>query len=798
MTDNETYAMKTFRFSVPDMDCPAEEGEIREALGRLPEVAAVSADTAARTIAVKASLPGPQRILEALERCGHPGRAAAETGTGAELEVIVPAMDCPVEVAEIRAELGRHPSLPEGRYDTARRRITFPAGREAAPEILEAIAAAGFEARLAVSRAAEPARVRLPWARLGAALALALAAELCSEAWPGAPAVLEAGPLALGAPQLLALAIAAASVLLSGFRTVRKGFASLARARFNMSALMALAVTGAFATGNWAEGAMVMALFELSEAIEQLCLQYSRDATRSLLSIAPKHATVLRRGNWEKVEASDVLPGETVRVLAGERISLDGTVTSGNSAADESMITGESLPVEKKRGDAVFAGTVNTTGVLEIRVKSCASESMASRIISLVEQAEQTKAPVQRFVDRFAVVYTPCVFAAAVATALLPPLFLGDWAGWLYKGLVLLVIGCPCALVIGTPVTIVSAITNAVRQGLIVKGGLFMEQGRLLKNVALDKTGTITSGHPSCTDVVLLSPGITRRKALELASALSQLSDHPVSSAITRLARDEHALGEPAEGLAAIPGSGISAMLRGSRLTLVKPSGVARPGAALPDAARALEADGKSVSVLCDLFGPVAAFGVSDSLKPGVRESVARLKACGLTPVMLTGDSEAAAARVAGLAGIGRFHARLLPGDKLRRIALLQKEGLTAMAGDGINDAPALAASDIGFAMGVRGTDSALEASDVMLMDDNIGKIAYFKRLSERTYRLLVENIAFALAVKAAFALLDFAGLASMWMAVFADTGVTLLVVANGMRMLRWGDPAPTPKSLGK
>jgi Cd2+/Zn2+-exporting ATPase len=356
---------------------------------------------------------------------------------------------------------------------------------------------------------------------------------------------------------------------------------------------------------------------------------------------------------------------------------------------------------------------------------------------------------------------------------------------WIYKGLVLLVIGCPCALVISTPVTIISALACAAREGIVIKGGKYLEEGRLLKNVALDKTGTITTGRPVCTDVIPVSPKLSENAALERASALSQLSDHPVSTAITHAARKAKSLGGPAEDLKAIPGAGVEAKVGRAVLKLVSPAAVKGGSPSYQAAVRKLESEGKTVSVLADLFGPVAVFGVADTVKSGVRESIADLKAAGMTPWMLTGDNERAAGAIAASVGIDHAEARLLPQQKLEKISSLQKDGLTAMVGDGINDAPALAASDIGFAMGVKGTDTAIEAASVMLMDDNIGKIAFFKRLAAKTYRFLVANIAFAIAVKIVFAVLDFAGLATMWMAVFADTGVTLIVVANGMRLLR-------------
>lgn len=784
----EKTGERLIRLSVPDMDCPVEEGEIRAELEKISGIRSIAADTARRTLEVRTASVPDEDILAALDRAGHPGKIlpVSPESSSEQIVILVPEMDCAVEAGEIEEALSAHPEIPDGVFDTRRRTITFPVARDRAPEILDVIRGTGYSAQLALRKSSDPVKTSIPWKKLGTALVLAFAAELIPDFAPtGGPALTVFGH-GFSAPDLIGLLLAVISVALSGVSTFRRGLISFFHFKFNMSALMALAVIGAILTGNWAEGAMVMALFEISEGIEQLCLEKSRSVVKSLLSIVPKTAEVKRGAGWETVPVESVAIGDQIRVKAGERISLDGRVIKGDSSADESMITGEPVPASKHPGSDVYAGTVNTTGMLEIRVTAPSSDTLAARIIASVEDAEQKKAPTQRFVDRFALYYTPIVFAAAILTATLPPLFAGaPWMEWIYKGLVLLVIGCPCALVISTPVTIISSLACAAREGIVIKGGKYLEEGRLLKNVALDKTGTITTGRPVCTDVIPVSPKLSEAAALERASALSQLSDHPVSTAITHAARKAKSLGSPAEDLKAIPGAGVEAKVGRAVLKLVSPAAVKGGSPAYQAAVRKLESEGKTVSVLADLFGPVAVFGVADTVKSGVRESIADLKAAGMTPWMLTGDNERAASAIAASVGIDHAEARLLPQQKLEKIGSLQKDGLTAMVGDGINDAPALAASDIGFAMGVKGTDTAIEAASVILMDDNIGKIAFFKRLAAKTYRFLVANIAFAIAVKIVFAVLDFAGLATMWMAVFADTGVTLIVVANGMRLLR-------------
>ena len=612
--------------------------------------------------------------------------------------------------------------------------------------------------------------------RIIAALVVAVLAELSHLLLP------ETTVGRIGGMVLAALAIA-----LAGTGIYRSGLKSLLRGKLGIDALMAVAATGAFLIGQWPEAAMVMALYALAEFIEHKAADRARNAIGGLMALAPDEAEVRGAdGAWQRVAARSVAVDAVVRIRPGERVPLDGVVTAGSSAVDQASVTGESIPVDKAVGDAVFAATVNQTGELEMRVTAAAGHTTLDRIIESVEQAQASRAPTQRFIERFAAVYTPTVFALAVLVAVLPPLLL-DWA-WLdaiYKALVLLVIACPCALVISTPVTVVSGLTASARRGILIKGGTHLEGARKLRAVALDKTGTLTEGKP--TLVAFQAWGdADEAEARRAAGSLAARSDHPVSKAIAAgidLPR------EAVTDVQALAGRGTEGRIGGRPLVLGNLRLIDERGLrseALVQALAAHERQGRTVTLLADEHAVLGLFAVADTVKPGSRQAVADLKAMGVTPVMLTGDNALTARAVADAAGIDDARGDLLPGDKLQAVqALRQRYGMTGMTGDGINDAPALAQADIGFAMGAAGTDIAMEAADVVIMNDDLGRIAETIRLSRRTHTVLWQNISLALGIKVVFFALAVFGSATMWMAVFADMGASLLVVANGLRLLR-------------
>ncbi|HZX51149.1 MAG TPA: heavy metal translocating P-type ATPase, partial [Pseudomonas sp.] len=542
--------------------------------------------------------------------------------------------------------------------------------------------------------------------------------------------------------------------------------------------------------GQWPEAAMVMFLFSVAELIEAKSLDRARNAIRGLMDLTPERATVQQvDGTWLEVDVKTIAVGALVRVRPGERIGLDGEVTAGNSTINQAPITGESLPVEKTIGDPVFAGTINEAGSLEYRVLAAAANTTLARIIHAVEEAQGSRAPTQRFVDQFAKVYTPVVFLFALAIAIVPPLFMAElWYDWIYRALVLLVVACPCALVISTPVTIVSGLAAAARKGILIKGGVYLETGGKLGFLALDKTGTITHGKPVQTDYMPLVEQDSELYRTHAASLASR-SDHPVSQAIAKHATENGLTFATVEGFEALPGRGVRGTIEGMDFhlgnhRLVEELGLCSPE--LETTLERLERQGKTVVVLCNPQRAIALFAVADTVKDSSRQAIEELHALGVKTTMLTGDNPHTADAIAQQVGIDEARGNLLPVDKLQAIEALQARGyVVGMVGDGINDAPALAKSEIGFAMAAAGTDTAIETADVALMDDDLRKIPAFIRLSQQTAVILKQNIVLALGIKALFLAITLTGQATMWMAVFADMGVSLLVVFNGLRLLK-------------
>lgn len=699
--------------------------------------------------------------------------------SGVQTPIRILQMDCPTEEALLRKVLGNMAGVAALDFNLVQRVLTVTHEPPALEPILAAVRSLGFTPELAAAQPnpdpGAPATPATPWWPLALGALAALAAE-ASHWLEGADA--------------FTAALALLAVLTCGLGTYRKGWLALRHGNLNINALMSIAVTGALLLGQWPEAAMVMVLFTLAERIEAQSLERARAAIRGLMQLTPETATVLQGdGSWQPVAAPAVALGARVRVRPGERIALDGTIVSGNSSVNQAPITGESLPVDKQAGDAVFAGTVNLSGSFEYTASALAGNSTLARIIHAVEAAQGAKAPSQRFVDRFAQVYTPVVLALALAVAVLPPLLQGgDWGDWVYKALVLLVIACPCALVISTPVTIVSGLAAAARQGILVKGGVFLEQGRKLQWIALDKTGTLTQGRPTQTDWLAL-PGRDAAELRRLAASLAARSDHPVALALAQSAAAEGVELQAVDQFAALVGRGVQGVMQGTTYVLGNHRLAQERGldcAALEPQLRAWELQGKTVVLLADAHRVHALFAVADTVKPSSRQALQELRALGIRTLMLSGDNVHAAQAIGAQLGLDQARGGLLPDDKHQAIEALMAQGaVVGMVGDGINDAPALARADIGFAMGAAGTGTALETADVALMDDDLRKLARFVRLSRHTHALLVQNIALALGIKAVFLALTLAGWGSMWMAVFADVGASLLVVANGLRVLR-------------
>ena len=695
---------------------------------------------------------------------------------------LIAQMDCPTEEALIRKKLSAMPSVQDVQFNLMQRLLTvdhLPLEREA---IAQAIRSLGFTAELpeTVLQDGTAAVARKPahWP-LALACAAAVASEIASfAAFPG----------------WIAASLAVLAVIAGGLGTYKKGWVAIRNGNLNINALMSIAVTGALLLGQWPEAAMVMVLFSVAELIEAKSLDRTRNAVQKLMQLAPERATVQQpNGTWHDVDAKSVSINSIVRIKPGERIGLDGVVMAGRSTVNQAPITGESLPVDKAPGDAVFAGTINESGSIEYRVTARSGDTTLARIIHAVSEAQGSKAPTQRFVDQFARVYTPVVFALAVAVAVLPPLLLGGvWHDWIYKALVLLVIACPCALVISTPVTIVSGLTAAARKGILIKGGAYLESGRKLTWLALDKTGTITHGKPAQTHFEALGNTDINR-CRQLATSLAGRSDHPVSQALARAANADNIAPLSVDEFEALPGRGVQGTIDGKPYALGNHRLVEALGhcsAGLEARLGTLEREGKTVVLLIGEEGVLALFAVADTIKQSSRAAIGDLHALGVRTVMLSGDNSHTAAAIATAVGIDEARGDQLPEDKLTAVAnavakLAADGAVVGMVGDGINDAPALARADIGFAMGAMGSDAAIETADVALMDDDLRKIPAFIRLSKATHAVLVQNIVLALGIKAVFFVLALTGAGTLWMAVLADVGASLLVVANGLRVLR-------------
>jgi Cd2+/Zn2+-exporting ATPase len=692
----------------------------------------------------------------------------------------IEAMDCPTEQTLIQNKLGKLAGVEQLEFNLINRILGVRHTHGDTLAIEQAVASLGMQAEPLTESSEEPAAPPAPAKKHWWPLALSGVAALAAEGIHFAEL----------APSWVVALVALVSILSCGLGTYKKGWIALKNRNLNINALMSIAVTGAVLIGQWPEAAMVMFLFTVAELIEARSLDRARNAIGGLMQLSPDMATVQQAdGQWREIEVKQVALGALVRVRPGERIGLDGEVVSGQSSIDQAPITGESLPVEKGPGDKVFAGTINQAGALEYRVTAAAGQSTLARIIKAVEEAQGARAPTQRFVDQFSRIYTPAVFAFALAVAVIPPLFMaGAWFDWIYRALVLLVVACPCALVISTPVTIVSGLAAAARKGILVKGGVYLEGGRKLDFLALDKTGTITHGKPVQTNHVVLDP-LYESRAQALAASLADRSDHPVSRAIAVFANEQQLALSEVSAFEALAGRGVRGEIDGELYhlgnhRLVEELGLCSPQ--LEAQLDALERQGKTVVLLLDKSGPLALFAVADTVKDSSREAIAELHELGIKTVMLTGDNPHTAQAIAAQVGIDQAHGNLLPADKLKTIEDLYAQGhRVGMVGDGINDAPALARSEIGFAMAAAGTDTAIETADVALMDDDLRKIPAFVRLSRQTAAILTQNIVLALGIKAVFLAITFAGMATMWMAVFADMGVSLLVVFNGLRLLR-------------
>ncbi len=584
----------------------------------------------------------------------------------------------------------------------------------------------------------------------------------------------------------------AGAILFGVWFVLPKAFFSLTRLRPDMNLLMVIAIIGALAIGEWFEGATVAFLFSLSLLLEQWSVGRARRAISSLMDLSPTLARVIdpKTGHIEEKAVEEVALGSLVLIRPGEKIPLDGVVVKGDSSVDQSPITGESIPVPKEVGDELFAGTLNEEGALECKVTKIAQDTTLSRIIHLVEEARSKRSTSEQWVESFAKYYTPIMLLLALLMMTVPPLiFALPWFDWIYRGLVLLVIACPCALVISTPVSIVSGLTTAARQGVLVKGGVYLEMVGHIRAIALDKTGTLTFGHPEVQEIVPLN-GHTSEELLERAVALERPSEHPLARAILRKGVEEKIKTEKVDSFQIFKGKGAQATYRGKSYWIGSHRYMHEMGQEtdeVHDRALELEDAGHSIVAIGNQTHVCGLISVADSPRPFIAETIAAIKGAGIQEiVMLTGDNEPTAAALAKLSGVDTFYAELLPEDKVDAVLALRKKWKkVAMVGDGVNDAPAMAAANLGIAMGGMGTDAAIETADVALMSDDLSKIPWLIRHSHKVLKIIKQNITFSLGLKALFIGLTFFNLVTLWMAIAADTGATLLVIFNALRLLR-------------
>ncbi len=687
-------------------------------------------------------------------------------------------MDCHEEVAILERSLKRLSGLEALDADVMgqRLRVSYDAAKLTTSVISEAVARTGMRAWLEHEEpqpAATGAATRLRLTQLSAVLLglgflQQLTAVRLTPSW---------------LPFVLSIALGVGPI-------AQRAATSLRAAALDINVLMLVAVAGAAILGEWGEAASVVFLFALAQLLEARAMDRARGAIRGLMELAPAEAVVRRNGVTATIPVDTVLIGDIVVVRPGEKIPLDGQVAGGQSHVNQAPVTGESLPIEKQAGDDVFAGTINGRGALDVRVTRLRRDSTLARIIHLVERAQAQRAPTQSFVDRFARIYTPIVLTLALFVAFVPPLAFGSaWSDWTYRALVLLVISCPCALVISTPVSIVSALAAAARKGVLIKGGARLERLAAVKCVAFDKTGTLTKGHVRVESVVPLD-GIPPSEVIRLAASLESHSEHPIGRAILRQAEEWGLEPMAPTGFQAIPGRGAEGWVDESHVVvgshrLFEERGMCNPRA--EQILGELEKQGSSTVMVAAAGRPVGVIGVADEPRETARGVVEMLRAQGIEHIaLLTGDYEAPAGALARTLALDTYRASLLPEDKVAAVNELRSRfGTLAMVGDGVNDAPALAAADVGIAMGAAGTDAALETADVALMSDELIKIPFAIRLSRATARNIRVNIAFSLTLKAAFLAMALAGTASLWAAVVADTGASLIVIANALRLLR-------------
>jgi len=781
MSIDSAEAKNTVEETLPlsGLDCPDCALKVEKAIKKLPGVKDVAVNFTASNLHLEydPALSPRDSIFSKIEDFGYEVGAPEETRKSV---FRIKGLDCPDCAAKLERKISslKGVNLAQLVFETGKFTVEHHDEVLPIPEIIKAIEASGYTAELEGVKRTGPEAGKSFW--LSDKRSLAVIAS-------GIPFAL--GGLLHFAFGLTAISIVlyVVTILIAGYRPAKSSISSLRSFVFDMNVLMTVAVIGAAMLGEWVEGAAVMFLYAFGTTLEAYTMDRTRHAIHGLLELTPNHATIKVDGKTKLVPVEDLHIGDIVVVKPGERIPIDGRVSYGLSSVNQSAITGESLPVTKEPGDHVYAGTLNFEGYLEIETSKRYKDTTISHIIHLVEEAQAKKAPSQQFIARFSAYYTPIVISAAVAVAIIPPLFGEPFVTWFYRALVLLVISCPCALVISTPVSIASAIGAASKNGVLIKGGTHLEMAGQVSSIVFDKTGTLTSGRLTVTDIVPLN-GYSEDDIIKITAALELKSKHPVAESVVEYAKKQKLDLPHTDNFESLPGRGVKAEIDGMVHYVGNPRLFSELALVDPDAEPlvfAMQREGKTVFLLGTnekLLGIVA---VADSLRRDAKNTISRLRDLGISNIiMLTGDNRDTAEEISKQLGIDDFRAELLPEDKVAEIEKIARQyGRVAMIGDGVNDAPAISRADIGIAMGAAGSDIALETSDIALMGDELRNVPYAIRLSRHALRIIKQNVTASIIVKLVFIVLALTGTATLWMAVFADTGISILVILNGMRL---------------
>ncbi|MBD3234536.1 MAG: cadmium-translocating P-type ATPase [candidate division Zixibacteria bacterium] len=757
---------------IEGMDCADCASRLERELSSLQGVNAAKVDF----VSGKASIEYDSEAVElaAIEKAIRKSGFDSAVSDNQTFEFRVEGMDCSEEGKVIEKALKKLPNTGNIHFDYLNQVVKVKSSANY-KDLIDVIKSTGFEPEPVTPSKSEPTKKKsnpLPTIISGI---LALSGILLTN---------------LGAPEYVYIPILTVAIVMGGYRIARKGIGAASRLSLDMNFLMTIAVIGAIAIGEWSEGAMVIFLFSLSHYLEGKSMERARNAISRLMTLTPKTTSVIRDGIVDSVPVEEVSTDSIIIVKPGESVPLDGVVVEGTSDLNQAPITGESVPVMKDEGDEVFAGSINGNGVLKVRTIRPYKDSTVSRIIHLVEEAQSRRAPVQLFVDKFAKYYTPIVVISAVLIAAIPPLFFDTvFSEWFYRALVLLVIACPCALVISTPVAFVSGLTAAARNGILIKGGSYLERAAKIDTFAFDKTGTITYGKPKLVDIISLS-NAGEKEILSVAASLERNSEHPLARAIVDRAEEGDAKFQDVREFSAIPGMGVKGTIDGTRYYLANHTFFEKNGlcdGSVHDKLSEMEHSSQTVILLGAEDKLLGLLSVTDMIRTESGRAIAGLKKLGIKEtLMVSGDNHRTTEAVSKAIGSDSFYSELMPEHKMELIRNRIRNGSkVAMIGDGINDAPALAAADIGISMGIGGTDVALETADIAVVGDDLDNLPILIRLARKTLGIIKQNITLALGIKAVFVILTLLGQATLWMAVFADMGASLIVTSNSLRILK-------------